>query len=457
MHKDLQIIDGRVVIVGLGKTGIACARFFKGMGVDVSITDSRSNPPELEQFQAEFPDSDIALGAFDTEMLLEANVIVVSPGVSLREPGLMKAAMSGIRIWGEIEVFARFANAKVIAITGSNGKSTVTTLVAKILEKAGKKVAVGGNLGTPAVSLITKEAPDFYVVEISSFQLESTFSLCPASAVILNVSEDHMDRYSSIEEYAATKQRVLRGYGDVVINLDDITTKDLIGSIEPTRKTYTYTLNQSQKNGFGIDKNNGVDWIFFEENPVMPVNEIKIPGSHNQSNAMAAMALTHAVDIGFDPMIAALKEFDGLEHRTQWVAESNGVEWYNDSKATNVGATLAAVNGMGENLILILGGDGKGSDFSPLGKGLVGKVKLVILIGRDAELIASAVAEFTAIKHAGSMKEATQIAYQEAVTGDKVLLSPACASWDMFNGYAERGEEFIKQVKNVIEEEGANK
>ncbi len=455
MHKDLQIINGRVVIVGLGKTGIACARFFKEMGVEVSITDSRSNPPELEYFRAEFPDSDIALGAFDTEMLLEANVIVVSPGVSLREPELMKAAMSGVRIWGEIEVFARFANARVIAITGSNGKSTVTTLVAKILEKAGKKVAVGGNLGIPAVSLITKEAPDFYVVEVSSFQLESTFSLCPASSVILNVSEDHMDRYSSIEEYATTKKRVMRGYGDVIVNTDDVATKNLVDSIEPTRKTYTYTLNKPHKNGFGITKNNGADWIFFEDKPVMPVSEIKIPGLHNQSNAMAAMALTYAVDIRFEPMIAALKEFEGLEHRTQWVAESKGVDWYNDSKATNVGATIAAVNGMGENLILIMGGDGKGADFSPLGKGLVGKVKLVVLIGRDAELIANAVAESTTIKHAGTMKEAVQIACQDAVAGDKVLLSPACASWDMFNGYAERGEEFIKQVENVIEKEGA--
>lgn len=456
MHKDLQIINGRAVVVGLGKTGIACARFFKNIGVEVSITDSRNNPPELEQFKNEFPDSDIALGGFDTEMLLGANVIAISPGVSLREPELMKAAMSGIRIWGEIEIFARFANARVIAITGSNGKSTVTTLVAKILEKAGMKVAVGGNLGTPAVSLITKEVPDFYVIEVSSFQLESTFSLCPASAVILNVSEDHMDRYSSIEEYTAAKKRVIRGYGDVIVNIDDAVTKNLVDSIEPTRKTYTYTLNEPQKNGFGIAKNNGEDWICFEEKPVMPVSEIKIPGLHNQSNALAAMALTYAVDIEFEPMVAALKEFDGLDHRTQWVAESNGVEWYNDSKATNVGATLAAVNGMGENLMLIMGGDGKGSDFTPLAKGLNGRVKLTVLIGRDAELIEKAIGDATTVKHAGTMKEAVQIAHQEAISGDRVLLSPACASWDMFNGYAERGEEFIKQVKNVIEKEGAN-
>ncbi len=453
MHKDLQKISGKVVIVGLGITGIACARFLKNMDVEVAATDSRENPPGLKEFQQEFPISDIAVGGFDEEMLLSANVIVVSPGVSLRDPALMKAAMSGVRIWGEIEVFARYANARVIAITGSNGKSTVTTLVAKMLEKAGKKVAVGGNLGTPAVSLITDDAPDFYVVELSSFQLESTFSLSPSAAVILNISEDHMDRYSSIEEYINAKKRVMRGYGDVIVNMDDAQSRDLIYTTEPTRRVCTYTLNPPQENGFGLRKNeddkDGV-WIYFDETPIMPIADIKIPGMHNVSNVMASMALAKAVDVEIKPLIETAKEFAGLDHRTQWVAESNGVEWYNDSKATNVGATIAAVSGMGENQILIMGGDGKGADFSELKQDFEGKVKLVVLIGRDALDIEKGLDGVAPVKYAGTMKEAVEIAHEHAENGDKVLLSPACASWDMFNGYAERGDEFAKQVKEII-------
>ncbi len=453
MHKDLQKINGKVVIVGLGITGIACARFFKERGIEVAATDSRENPPCLEQFKQYLPDSDLSLGGFDEDMLLTANVIVISPGVSLREPALMKAAMSGVRIWGEIEVFARFVNARVIAITGSNGKSTVTTLVAKMLEQAGNKVEVGGNLGTPAVSLIKEDAPDFYVVEVSSFQLESTFSLSPASAVILNVSEDHMDRYSSIAEYANAKKRVIRGYGDVVINMDDFQTRDLLYTVEPTRKIYTYTLNPPQENGFGLRKKDGQEWIYFDEKPVMPIADIKIPGMHNVSNVLAAMALVYAVDIDFEPMVEAVKDFAGLDHRTQWVAQANGVDWYNDSKATNVGATLAAVNGMGENLILIMGGDGKDADFSQLEKEFEGGVKLVVLIGKDALEIEKGLNGAVKVLYAGTMKEAVQIAHENAVSGDKVLLSPACASWDMFNGYAERGAEFVAQVKKITEGE----
>ncbi len=457
MHKDLQKINGKVVIVGLGITGIACARFFKKMGIEVAVTDSREKPPCLEQFQNEFSGSDIALGEFDEEMLVGANVIIVSPGVSLREPALMKAAMSGVRIWGEIEVFARFVNARVIAITGSNGKSTVTTLVAKMLETAGKKVAVGGNLGTPAVALITDEAPDFYVVEVSSFQLESTFSLCPASAVILNISEDHMDRYSSIEEYVNAKKRIARGYGDVVVNMDDMQTRDLLYTVEPTRRIHTYTLNPPQENGFGLRRNDadvGADgkgniWIYFDERPIMAIADIKIPGMHNVSNVLAAIALVYAVDIDFKSMVDAVKEFAGLDHRTQWVARANGVDWYNDSKATNVGATLAAVNGMGDNLILIMGGDGKGADFSPLEKEFAGSVKLVVLIGKDALDVEKGLNDVAKVLYAGTMKEAVEIANENAVAGDKVLLSPACASWDMFNGYAERGAEFVARVKEI--------
>ena len=450
MHTDLQKIKGKVVIVGLGVTGIACARFFKDKGVDIAATDSRDNPPGLQEFQQEFPQSELSIGGFDEEMLVSAEVIVVSPGVSLREPALMKAAMSGVRTWGEIEVFARFANARVIAITGSNGKSTVTTLVAKMLEKAGKKVAVGGNLGTPAVALITEDAPDFYVVEVSSFQLESTFSLNPAAAVILNISEDHMDRYSSIAEYTNAKKRVMRGYGDVIVNMDDMQTRDLIYTTEPTRKICTYTLNPPQENGFGLRKKDEQEWIYFDEQAVMPIADIKIPGMHNVSNVMASMALAKAVEIEMEPLVEAAKEFAGLDHRTKWVAESEGVNWYNDSKATNVGATLAAVSGMGDNLILIMGGDGKDADFTQLRQEFEGKVKLAVLIGRDALKIEKVLGGVSEVKFAGSMREAVEIAHAAAQSGDKVLLSPACASWDMFNGYAERGNEFVAQVEKII-------
>lgn len=435
------------LIVGLGKTGLSCARFLAARGVPVTVTDSRDNPPGLAALRQELPDVAVFAGGFDAGAFAGARRLVVSPGVSLREPLIAQAVARGTEVVGDIEIFARHAKAPVVAVTGSNGKSTVTTLVGEMAKHAGRDVRVGGNLGTPALELLGATEPDLYVLELSSFQLETTFSLDAVAATVLNLSVDHMDRYQNMDEYAAAKQRIFRGDGVMVLNADD---PWVMAMARPGRHTVRFSLDgETIYRDFGLIRRMSGLWLAHHDAPLMSADGVRIKGMHNIANALAALALGDAVGLPMEAMLQTLREFPGLPHRSQWVAERDGVAWYNDSKGTNVGATLAALQGMPGKVVLIAGGLGKGADFTPLRQAAAGKARAVVLIGRDAPLIEQALGGVTPVTHARDMPDAVAQAHRMAQPGDVVLLSPACASFDMFSGYEERGQVFADAVRKV--------
>ena len=456
LHTDREYMEKlshkRVLIVGLGKTGLSCARYLCDKDIEVAITDSREHPPALDELQENYPDVAVFVGGFNFEAFKRATCLIVSPGISLQEPLIAEARVRGAEIIGDIELFARNANAPVIAITGSNGKSTVTSLMGEMAKNANLDVRVGGNIGIPALDLLHEPCPDLYVLELSSFQLETTESLNAAAAVILNISEDHMDRYRDINDYTAAKAKVYFGSGTLIVNLDDERVMATVKLIRQGRKLSGFTEHKPEKNQFGICRINNEDTLCFENEKLLALSELKIKGKHNALNALAALALGKEVNIPFDAMLATLKEFSGLPHRSQWIAENNGVTWFNDSKATNVGATIAAVNGIdADNIILIAGGQAKGQDFSPLKEVVEKKVKQLILFGEDAKILNNELSSFTVVKYVKDMTEAVTYANVISKPGDVVLLSPACASFDMFSGYEQRGEEFIKVVKELLQ------
>ncbi|HEX8540555.1 MAG TPA: UDP-N-acetylmuramoyl-L-alanine--D-glutamate ligase [Pseudomonas sp.] len=437
------------IIVGLGKSGMSLVRFLANRGVSFAVADTRENPPELATLRRDYPQVEVRCGELDVEFLCRADELYVSPGLALATPALQQAAARGVKLSGDIELFARHAKAPIIAITGSNAKSTVTTLVGEMAVAAGKRVAVGGNLGTPALDLLSDDI-ELYVLELSSFQLETTDQLGAEVATVLNISEDHMDRYSGLPAYHLAKHRVFRGARQVVVNRQDVLTRPLIGEGLPC---WTFGLNTPDFHGFGLREENGEKYLAFQFESLMPVRELKIRGAHNQSNALAALALGHAVGLPMDAMLASLRSFGGLEHRCQWVREREGVNYYDDSKATNVGAALAAIQGLGADisgkLVLIAGGDGKGADFSGLAAPIAAHCRAVVLLGRDAELIAHVLGDSVSLIRAQSLDEAVQRCAETAQPGDAVLLSPACASFDMFKNYEERGQLFAQAVRDL--------
>lgn len=435
------------LIVGLGKTGLSCARFLARRGEPFAVIDSRAAPPELGALQREFPDVQVFLGGFDPMVIFRAQRLIVSPGVALAEAPITAALNRGAEAVGDIELFARAAKAPVIAITGANGKSTVTTLVGEMLADAGRNVRVGGNLGTPALDLLADGEPDFYVLELSSFQLETTSGLDAAAATVLNISADHMDRYRDLDEYAAAKARIYRGNGVMVINADD---PYVAAMAQPGRRIVRFGLRAPAAAGdFGVVERAGQPWLAHGASVLMSAAELRIKGMHNIANALAALALGEAAGLPLDAMLATLRRYAGLPHRTEWVATRDGVTWYNDSKGTNVGATLAALQGMPGKVVLIAGGIGKGQDFSPLKDAAAAKARAVVLIGRDAALIERALDGVVAVAHAANMDEAVQHARTFAQPGDTVLLSPACASFDMFKGYDHRGDVYTAAVRRA--------
>ena len=435
-----------VLIVGLGATGLSCARFFERAGEPFEVIDNRADPPGLADFQAHWPDVRISLGSFDSRRFARARRIVMSPGVSPHEPAIAAAAQAGVECIGDIELFARAADAPVIAITGSNGKSTVTTMVGTLLEAAGYRVRVGGNLGPPALDLLADgaEAPDFYVLELSSFQLETTFSLQAAAATVLNVSADHMDRYRSLAEYAAAKGRIYNGSHAAVVNRDDPGAARLASRVA-TR--LGFTAGEPTDDDFGVIERAGALWLARGNAPLLEAGRLPLAGAHNRANALSALALVTAVGVDPAAVAPALADFEGLPHRTRLVAELDGVRWYDDSKGTNVGATTAALDGMDRPVVLIAGGDAKDADFSPLRGAVERRARAVILIGRDAPLLESVLEGAVPIERAADLDAAVTRAAELARPGDAVLLSPACASFDMFRDYHERGEVFVAAVR----------
>lgn len=438
--------DKQRIIVGLGSSGLSVARYLAGRGLSFAVVDTRQNPPGLDKLKRFAPMADLYLGELDEQLLCSAGELIVSPGVALGTPALQVAAKAGVSIVGDIELFAREAKAPIVAITGSNAKSTVTTLVGEMASAAGIDVAVGGNLGTPALDLLDQNA-SLYVLELSSFQLETTDRLNARVATVLNVSEDHMDRYSGLAAYHLAKHRVFRGAEQILINRDDALSRPLVADQLPC---FSFGLSRPDFKGFGLLEHEGESWLAFQFEPLMPTRELKMRGAHNQSNALAALALGHAVGLPMEPMLETLRHFAGLPHRCQWVGEHAAVSYFDDSKATNVGAALAAINGLGADidgkLVLIAGGDGKGADFKPLSAPSVKYCRAVVLLGRDADKLAAVLPKSLDVTRVETLDAAVLTAANKAQPGDAVLLSPACASLDMFKNFEERGQLFAEAV-----------
>ncbi len=437
------------VIVGLGKTGFACARYLAAQGVSFAVTDNRDQPPMLNEMQAALPDVSLYLGGFDESLLLSADHLLLSPGVSLQEGAIVKAIDSGVEVYGDIELFCRNISAPVIAITGSNGKSTVTTLVAEMLRAAGLNVVEGGNLGTPALDLLGDNEPDIYVLELSSFQLETVSSLNAIASVVLNISPDHMDRYEGLTEYKTAKERIYDGNGTIVINLDDPAVASMARN---QRNCVDFTLFDPLPGDYGVRDYDGERWIVKGEDKLIPVNDLHIKGEHNIANAMAAMALAETLNCPQAAMLSVLRSFPGLQHRCQWIAEHAHVQWFNDSKGTNVGASCAAIKGLAtdENIVLIAGGDGKGADFSEMEHVAEGRLKAAIVLGKDGPGIGKVLVNVVPVHAVDSIEMAVETAARIASAGDIVLLSPACASLDMFENYQARGDAFVTAVNKVL-------
>ncbi len=439
----------KVLILGLNKTGLSCARYLGNQRVTTAIMDSRQAPPELATVRQELPDLPLFLGGFDPDVIRAAEWLIISPGVSLREPPIAEAVARGVPVIGDIELFAQTARAPVAAITGSNGKSTVTTLLGQMAHLAGVRAAVGGNLGQPALDLLD-EGVALYVLELSSFQLESTRSLEPKVATVLNVSADHMDRYDSLADYAVAKKRILSGARTAVLNLDDPQVRTMAGV---AMRDIGFSLRPpEQESDFGVTEHGGESWIGRGGDRLLPAAEVALKGRHNLANVLAALAMGQACGLSEVARLEALRSFRGLPHRTALVADKGGVEWYDDSKGTNPGATVAALSGLIDpagprRAVLIAGGEGKGADFTPLASAVARAARAVVLIGRDASLIERALAGRAEVLHAQDMMDAVRRAFAAAAPGDCVLLSPACASFDMFDDYAHRGRVFAAAVE----------
>ena len=438
----------RALVVGLGLSGLSSARWLTRHGYAVTVVDSRATPPGLAALHAELPEVPAHTGGFEPTLFREPGLLVVSPGVSIKEPIIAGAIAQGVEVVGDVELFARVAKAPVLAITGSNGKSTVTSLVGEMCREAGLDTAVGGNIGVPVLDLLRTPEPEVYVVELSSFQLETTVSLDAQAATVLNLTPDHMDRYASTQEYAAAKARIYRGHGLMVLNADD---PQVMAMSLANRATVRFGEQPPASDiDYGLVTHNGELWLARGARLLLPASSVPLPGKHNLMNVLAAMALAESMHVPLDAMKRAVARFHGLHHRTELVAERDGVRWIDDSKGTNVGATVAALSGMDGPVILIAGGDGKGADFGALRAVVAQRARAVVLIGRDAPLIEAALGGVVPVEHAADMPAAVRAAGRQAQPGDIVLLSPACASFDMFRNYEHRGQVFAQAVREVV-------
>ena len=441
-----------VLVLGLGDTGFSGVRWLAARGARVRAADTRAAPPALGALRAQHPGVGVSLGAFDASLLEGVDTVLASPGIALREPVLRAALGRGIEVVGDVEVFARELHrrgkGRVLGITGTNGKSTVTALAGAMAAAAGYRTIVAGNIGLPVLdALDSPEAADaeLYVLELSSYQLETTSSLALDAAAMLNLTQDHMDRYDSIEDYAAAKRRIFLNAKTRVVNRDDQWSLDMAGE---HGLSFGLGVPQGHRE-WGLDpstthlRRGGSDLI--------ALDEMAMKGFHNAANAMAAHALLSAIDAPAEPLAQALRDFKGLAHRVELVAEANGVRFYDDSKGTNVGATVAALEGFRNPVVLIAGGEGKGQDFAPLAPAVKARARAVVLIGRDARAIAAALEGVRVpIARASSMEDAVEAAFALASAGDAVLLSPACASFDMFRNYNHRGDVFAAAVRALV-------
>ena len=447
----MQLRGARVLVLGLGDTGLSVANWVQREGGIVRAADTRSAPSRGKDFSGE-----LHAGPFNASLLRDIDLVCISPGLSLEEELIQSALAKNIPVVGDIELFAWAVGGenagKVLAVTGTNGKSTVTALAGHLLRSAGVDCEVAGNISPPALDALLKrrKPPAAWVLELSSYQLETTWSLAPVAAAMLNLSEDHLDRYAGLAEYASAKARIFSGDGAQVLNRCDATSMAL--SL-PGRTQVTFGLDRPEMpEDFGVAKIAARDWLVRGAERILPLDELPLLGSHNVSNALAACALAHCADVPLAALAQGLRSFKGLPHRMERVAMRGGVEWLDDSKGTNVGATVAALKGLSGKAVLILGGEGKGQNFAPLAPAIREHAARVLLIGRDAALIEKAIAASgVPMEMAASMAEAVARAAQLAVPGNAVLLSPACASFDMFRDYKHRGDVFAKAVRDLQE------
>ncbi len=452
-----ELRNQSVLVIGLGETGLSLARWLTAQGAQVCVVDSRTIPPGADTLYKEMPQVDAHFGPFRDESLIGIERIAISPGVPLAEPFVQRAIARGIPVVGDIELLAQEINAaprkpKVIAITGANGKTTVTSMVGAMCAAASVDTQVAGNI-SPAVLDALREReekqPQVWVLELSSFQLETTHSLNADAAVVLNVTEDHLDRYDgSMDRYAAAKLRIFHGDGVQIVNRDDARSAAMRIA---GRKQISFGLNPPSSDAeWGISREGALVWLMHGSHKILRSDELQVSGLHNVANALAALALCRALELPLEPLVEALRTFKGLPHRVEKVAELFGVTYYDDSKGTNVGATEAALKGLGRPSVVILGGDGKGQDFSRLKEAVAQHARAAVLIGRDAQLIEKALQGCgKPIVNARDMDEAVRLATDHAQAGDAVLMSPACASFDMYKNYLHRAETFIAAVKKV--------
>jgi UDP-N-acetylmuramoylalanine--D-glutamate ligase len=448
----ISLKNKSVLVLGLGETGLSAARWLVAQGAVVRAADSRDMPPAFAVLRVEMPQVEIHLGSFRDETFDGIELIVISPGVPLAQPAVARAILRGIPVVGDVELFAhslpQINPPKIIAITGANGKTTVTTLVGDMCRAAGLDTLVAGNI-SPAVLDVLHERcghqPDVWVLELSSFQLETTSSLNADAATVLNISEDHLDRYADLSAYAAAKARIFAGDGAQILNRDDALS---LSMMREGRAHTTFGLDEpANDNDWGVVREGNDLWLVRGKERLLNAADLQIVGLHNVANALAALALCRSVDLPLTPLLAALRNFRGLPHRLARVAEIGGVEFYDDSKGTNVGATVAALQGLGRTAVLIAGGEGKEQNFAPLAPAVAQHARAVVLIGHDADKIAAALRGCNVpLLCARDMDDAVRLAAGQALPGDAVLLSPACASFDMFRNYEHRAEVFVGAV-----------
>lgn len=443
--------DKKRIVIGVGQTGLSVARFLHARGLPFIACDTRLTGSAIDAFLKEFPTVECLRGELDAERLASVDEMIISPGVAKDHPAIQFAVDQGVKLIGDIDLFAREVSVPIIAISGSNGKSTVTTLVGEMAADAGVQVKVGGNIGTPVLDLLQAPPADLYVLELSSFQLETTHDLRATAATVLNMSADHMDRYTGMQAYHSAKHRIYRHCKQAIFNREDPLSRPLVPN---STRQISFGLNAPDLQQFGRLFQTGDVWLAKGASALMAVSEMKMRGAHNELNALAALALGEAVALPMESMLRTLKQFPGLKHRCEWVAQRDGVDFFNDSKGTNVGATLAAVEGLGQTLqsghklILIAGGQAKGQAFLPLKVPAETYVKTLIVIGEDASTLAEQINHSNTV-HAPSLIDAVQKAYDEAEAGDVVLLSPACASFDMFTSFEDRGDQFTSAVQGL--------
>ncbi len=456
----MNLSGKHVLVLGLGESGLAAACWCARQGARLRVADTRATPPYLEELRRRVGSADFCSGEFDQALLAGIDLLVLSPGLPGDLPVVIQARAAGIPVLGEIELFAQGLHclgqsAPVLAITGTNGKTTTTALTGHLLRATGKAVGVAGNISPAALAALmaaqdANALPQIWVLELSSFQLETTATLNPAAATVLNVSDDHLDRYAGLDEYAAVKARIFSGGGVQVLNRDDPRVSRMALA---ERRVTTFGLDAPPAAGdFGLRSQSGEVWLAQGERCLLPLSGLSLAGLHNAANAMAALALCVSIGFDVDSLLPALRSFGGLPHRVEKITEKDGVTWYDDSKGTNVGATVAALAGLGGGVgrksVVIAGGDGKGQDFSPLRNAVATHARAVILIGRDGALIGQAIAGAgIRTESAADMADAVKRAAALALPGDAVLLSPACASFDMFRNYEHRAQVFIAAVR----------